>query len=371
MRLFVFELRKLIFDKRFLYLTLLLIVGVCALFFRNVIFESYIETEEREKIESYIQTSQSYQRTYNMLLESEPDNEQFLFFSELSSEMLGKLYEIRQLIATDDWQTKLTLENEFLELTYTFNEADGQFPITDAEIHESILMNTKLLEENIRPEHPTYTTAMPNFLLILTNLFINFGAILIILLYIGDILSSEFENRSINFLFTQPLNKRAIIHNKWFSSIVTYLFIVIAFFGTAVLLSGILGDDGTFRYPVLIEQNHELTFITVGEYLQQAFFGVSVTILLVISLSLLFGLFFKNTLATLAATAGTIFAGYALSLIPSRILFWLNPFQYVMGEGRILDQNITNWYQGIVAGLLVAILVYLISAWSIKQTRLE
>ena len=371
MKLLIFELKKMIFDKKFLYLSLILIAGVSLLFFRNLLFESYIEREEQQKIDSYILTSQSHKTGYEVVLESKPDDEAMQLLYALNNEMLDRLLQIRNLISSEDWQSKLLLENEFLQYTKEFKDNDGSFPIPNEEIEETIAMNSKLLEENIRPEHPTYTTALPNFLKIITGLFVNLGAIIIIFLFVGDILSTEFENRSIQFLYTQPLNKLSIVSSKWISSVLAYLFIVVMIYGTTIGLCLAFGDAGTFNYPVLIELNYQLEFITTREYIQQSAIIVSVTVLLVISLNILYSLLFKHTLASMFATVGTLLIGYLLTFIPWRFLFWFNPFQYVIGDARIYNQNITDWYQGVAVGLFISIIIFTVSLLRIKYSKIE
>ncbi len=50
MKLLTFELKKVFFSKKFIYLLLLIIIGIGALFLRNITFQEYIEKEElREK----------------------------------------------------------------------------------------------------------------------------------------------------------------------------------------------------------------------------------------------------------------------------------------------------------------------------------
>ncbi|MCU9614934.1 ABC transporter permease subunit [Caldibacillus lycopersici] len=370
MKLLVFELRKIIFDKKFLYLTIFLFAGIAILFLRNMLFDSYIEKEEQQKIDSYVLTNQSNKRLLERTLEVDPNNEELQQLKTINDQMLETLFELRSIRSLDDWQTRLMLENEFFQMAAEYKNAGGDHPLSFEEIEKTIALNQKLLQENIKPEHPTYTTALPNFLMIVTNLFINLGAISLLLLFVGDIVSSEFENRSIYFLYTQPLNKIAIFTSKWISSIFVYLFIIFILYGTAIILPLLFGDKGTFQYPILLEKNQEIRFITMKDYLIQSFIIVSIIILVVVNVCMFYSLYFKNTLGSLFALSGTLFAGYAVTFIPWKFLFWLNPFQYLLGESRILDQNNSLWYQGIAAGVVLSLLMYLLSLQKIKFSKL-
>lgn len=93
---------------------------------------------------------------------------------------------------------------------------------------------------------------------------------------------------------------------------IAYLLTTGGILAGAFLIGAVLGEDGTFAYPLLTEQNGAIAFMTITEYMAQALLVLSVTIGLVIALFLLDSLFFKLTLATLFVLLATLAAGYAL-----------------------------------------------------------
>lgn len=93
---------------------------------------------------------------------------------------------------------------------------------------------------------------------------------------------------------------------------IAYLLTTGGILAGAFLIGAVLGEDGTFAYPLLTEQNGAIAFMTITEYMAQALLVLSVTIGLVIALYLLYSLFFKHTLATLFVLLATLAAGYAL-----------------------------------------------------------
>ncbi|SET83213.1 ABC-2 family transporter protein [Oceanobacillus limi] len=372
MKLLSFELKKIIFDKKFLYLTLILIAGVVVLFMKNVLFESYVEKEQVQEVESYITTSKSNERMLENTLETNPENEEELqHLLAVNTEMLGTLYELRDLLSADDWQSKLELENTFLTATEEYKESGGDYPLTINEIEKRIALNQKLLKENIEPEHDSFSTALPNFLKIVMSLLLNLGAIVMIILFTGDVMSSEYEQRSINLLFTQPLNKIHIVTGKLVSAILILIVLIFVVFASAVLAGGIFGKTGTFDYPVLTEINNEIIFITIQDYLIKGLTIIGIVVLFITTLSLLFSLFFKHTLSTIAALSIALLGGYVLTYLPWNGLFWLNPFQYVLAENAILYQNNRVWYQGITVSVIVAIACYFFSLYKIKSSKLD
>src|SRR5690625_3364156 len=371
MRLLLFELKKVIFDKKFLYLILILIAGIVALFMRNVIFQSYIEKEALEEVESYVSTSQSNARLHRDSLKSDPDNEELQTLESINLDMLDTLSELRDIIETDDCQMELRLKNDFFVNTANYKNKEGDHPLTFEEIEQAIALNEKLLEENIKPEHDTFSKALPNFLKIVMDVFINFGAIIMIILFIGDVFSSEYENRSVNLLFTQPLNKTHLVTSKFISSIFIYIFLTLSVIIATTMVGLLFGSDGTFEYPILIEINDGYEFMTIREYISQGIIMASAIVLMTISLSMLLGILFKHTLTTLLVLLGILLGGYVMILIPWDPIFWINPFQYVFAQEMIINQVNSVWYQGIPAALLVTIVCYLMSLHQIKTSKMD
>lgn len=369
---FAFELKKIIFSKKLLYVFLLLIAGVALLFVRNFTFQPYIAKEENERISELVQKSQSLNRLYTSMLEQDAEDEETHKLKVLNSSMLEKLYELRGM-DMDKWKNRATLENAFLNETLHFKEQGGEYDLPDGEIHKMLAKNEKHLAENIKPRHAVYSLALPNFLKLIVDLFMNFGAIILLVILIGEILASEFETYSINFLYTQPVQKGKIITGKFFSSIIVYFLTLLVMLGAAVLV-GLFGFKGKFKYPVMIERNGEIDFITIVQYMTEGLTVVSVTAVMVIALLLVYSLLFKQTLSTVFALLATLFVGYGLFAfikLPS-FFYWLNPFQYLLSEERLLVRSDgADWYQGIPVILIVAAVLFFIARKKIETSRVS
>lgn len=372
MELLSFELKKNLFSKRFSYLIIGIFVTVGLLFVRNIIFESYIEKDALQEVEDLLDISYGNTRMHQANLEKNPEDIEEKDRYVLNSAMLKLLYEIRTLVGTDDWQNKLLLENEYLEKVTEYKEAEGEHPYSIREINRIQALNQKFLAENIKPEHANYSNALPNFMKTVVDLFFSFGAILILLLLVGDILSLEFENQSIHLLRTQPLNPKHIVSSKFVSSLILYLLTTVMMLLGAFLFGLIFGEEGTFDYPLLMEKENVITFLSVLDYMIIGIFLISIMIPFLISLCLLYSLMFKQTLPTLFAILVTIIGGYVItSSITWAPLAWFNPFQYLLPANIILYQNGQNWYQGIPVVLLVTLVSYLISIHKIKLSRMD
>ncbi|MGP4066447.1 ABC transporter permease [Oceanobacillus sp. M65] len=372
MKLLSFELKKIIFSRKFLFLLVLVFIGISFLFIRNLVFQEQIVKEEQKELEELLQANYNNAALHVAELEVDPENEEQQKLQRINSSMINKLYEVRNLINTDEWKQQLNLENQYYNELTSYVESGGETTIPIKEINYRTAMNQKLVDEDIMPQHDRYSTALPNFLKQILTLFINAGAIILMLLIIGDTLSGEFENRSVNLLFTQPLEKHQIITSKFASAIITYLLAMVGIFGFTFLIGFFFGDKGTFNYPVLFEENGGIQFLTVKTYMLQGLALISTTIILVITLCFLFSLLIKQSLATLFAVLVTLLGGFALWwLLPSGSMAWLNPFRQVYPDNILLLQNEAPWYQSFPAVFLLAVLLLGWSMYMFKSSKQE
>lgn len=286
--------------------------------------------------------------------------------------MLDQLYDLAAVASTDEWERKLALQNEIYTHTIAYTNGGGDNPLSFKEISNRIALNEQLIKEGIQPEHATYSITMPNFMKQIVDLFIHFGALIILLLMIGETLASEYEQHSISLLFTQPLKKTQIIMSKFWSAVVLYVFMTgLVLLATAVI--GLLfGEKGTFNYPVLIERDGAIEFINLTSYMSKGILLVSVVIIMVIPLYLLYSLLLKQTLATLAVLLGTLLVGYGISIFLSGPIFtWLNPLSNLLPSEMILNQNGQVWYQTVPISIILIILFYWIARRKIKTSKIN
>ncbi|MDV2583504.1 ABC transporter permease [Alkalibacillus haloalkaliphilus] len=377
MKLLVFEFKKMFFSKKFLVLLAFLVALVVLLFFRNVIFEDYVLDEKQSEYNYLIEVSEMnaghYDRQLEQYLEEGTEEyEEIEMRQEMNLELLSTANELRSLVGTDDWQRQLNVEISFMEQVRDYRMAEGEYPISEEEIRHTIAMNHQLLAQGIPNEIENYSQAPPNFLLQVVNLWVMLGALVVVLLLIGDLMTSEFESRSINLLFTQPFNRAHIIVSKFVSSLVIYLIVLVAVLLTALGVSHLFGTEGHFQYPVIIEVDGVLRALTAVDYVVQAVGLMSVMVIFMISLYLLYSLLFKQTIMTLFALLGTLLLGYILTATFSMdALAWFNPFKYVLPEQAILTQENERWFDAIPVTLIVSVVLLFIASRKIKTSKVD
>ena len=349
-----------------------LLFGITLLFIRNITFQSQIEKEERMQIASMLETAYGFTTMHRVALDNDPDNEEEKQLLLLNSNNLDILYDMRSMVTSENDLQKLQLENDLYTGIEEYMVAGGEPLLPPKEMEHRTLLNDKLMEENIKPQHDRYSLALPNFMKQIVDLLLGFGAIALVILVLGDKLSYEYENRTIHLLFTQPFNKQRIITSKFFSSCMIYLLILVFILIVAAIIGGIFGEAGTFSYPLTAEKNDVIYYMTIGEYLTRALTVILATIIFIISLILFYSQLFKQTLPTLFVLVLTIGAGFLIKLfVPWEALNWFNPFQYVYGQATILFQNERVWYQGIPVLIILSILLYLFSLRKIKTSKLD
>ncbi|SHG30002.1 ABC transporter permease [Ornithinibacillus halophilus] len=369
MKLFLFELKKFAWTKKFLIILIALVCSVVFLFIRNVLFQDYAQEQKNEEIALFIETSSSKDSGYTSQLERLGNNEEVEMKQELNLTVLNLARELRNVMATeDDWKTELTVENRLLVAISEYKATGEDYPISDEDISHRIAMNHTLLDLEIPPEFEHYSTAFPNFLKQVVDLFISYSGLIIVLLLIGEIMTREFENRSINLLFTLPLNRTKLILGKYFSALLTSVFTFFFIIAVGALIGKLFGAEGSFAYPVLIEKEGHLYYMSTMDYLQFVVLLFAIMLLFVIALYIYYSLVFKHLLASLLAIIATLIGGYQLGNFINWTPFaWVNPFQYTIPKEAILYQNEHLFYQGISVTLLATLLLVVISILRIKR----
>lgn len=370
MKLLFFEIRKTIYTKRFLFLILLLIFIIASLFVRNLTVQPYIENEYMESIEQQLSHVYSNHSIHTNNLDLNPDDEQEKSLLNLTEQMREVLYEIRAANREGQWQQQLLAENDYLELQETYKTEGGQSTFSDTEIQKNIALNQKLLDENIPPEHNQYSLAYPNFMKQIVDLFTSFGAVILLLLLIGDIMTTEFEAHQINLLLTQPIKKGHLLFSKFTVSFFAYLIVSSILLLITYLTGKIFGEGGTFQYPVLIEKNGIIEFVPISQFIGIELLLFTFVIFMYISLLLLFSVLFRHTLGAITTTALMIALGYYIGNVftPFMDPRW-NPFRNIIPHDVILYQQNSYWYETIPILLITSFLIYVLTYVSFRMKK--
>lgn len=373
MKHFRFEFKKLIWTKKFLIALILLIVAVSLLLYRNILLQDYAKEQKMNETSSFIKFHRNKEFAYERELEIGGNNEETEMLKEKNEVVLQSALEWSSIeIKDQDWRAILQSEISFLEQAREYKEMGEEHPLDDRELTYRLTLNNELLNKNIPPDYEKYSVALPNFTKQVVDLFVMYGSFFIVLVLISELLSHEFESRSIFFQFTQPLNRANIVLSKFLSAIVMYIILSFVMLLISVVATSIFGKQGYFEYPILIELDGVLQSITITDYLTYALIANAVIIMFMIALYLLYSVLTQHTLLSLFLTTGTILFGYFFTMLINWAPFaWINPFRYVLSTDYILFQNNQVWYQAIPITIVLTIAFLIIAMQKIKKSKVE
>mgnify|MGYP003455047547 FL=1 len=369
MTILSFELKKLLFSKRFLYTLLVLVLLVVGVFVQNIFFQDLVEDEEKNKVTAYTQEVQKNLRELSSILEQTPEDENSKLKYQQLGKALNKIYAWNEELSSENWRVPLTRKKEFFEELLLYKELQGEFSTTTDEIKQIIAVSQHHLQVDIEPQSERYSIKMPNFLKLITSIYVNLGAIVLVLLLVGDSLTSEFEQRSIQFLYTQPVKKHSIIHAKFITAIIAYAVITFVVYFAAWITAYFLGKAGSYDYPILLNLEGRFEFITIREYIVWSLIAITLSVLMVVALNFFISLLVKNTIVTLLITLLIIVVGYfGLQYVSASFIDWLNPFAFTFAGMHVLKVK-DAWINSIYITVGVGVLFYILTLLKLKRTH--
>lgn len=370
MKFFLFELKKIAWTKKYLIIIAVLICSVAFLFIRNVFFEEFAIEQRNKEIVFFIDTSTSKNNNYNRQLEQLDGDEEIEEKKELNLLILKFANDLRSAVLEHNWEKELFVENQLVLAIRDYKATGEDYPLSESDIDYTLALNHTLLDLGIPPEYENYSTAYPNFLKQVVDVFINYGGLIIVLLLIGEILTREFENKSINLLFTLPLKRSQLIWSKFFSGALISIFAFAIIIVAGYTIGKIFGTEGSFAYPILIEKAEGFYYITILQYLFIVILLFMASLLFVISLYLFYSLILKHLLASLLALIATLAGGYQVGkLFDFPFISWVNPFQYIFPRESVLYQNKEVFFHGIPVTIVLMLLFLIVSSFKIQKEK--
>lgn len=367
MTIFQFELKKLLLGKKFLLLMFCLIIGVVLLFFRNHAFQEEIIKEELRAIDAQIQMSRTNNRMHLAQLEQDPHDQELQQMEKANDDIYAHLYELLSLYTESSWQENLQEQNELWKKTIAYSDLGGETVFSQEKMTEYMALNEELLNRNIAPEDERFSIALPNFLFQMIEIWIHGGALLLVLVIIGDLLSAEFDTHSIKLLFTQPIKKTSIITSKLITALIAYMTMLFLVILTAIAVSFLFGEKGSLSYPLIRIQDGSFEFISIASYMAKGLIVTTTFMLFMIALILTYSILAKNSLLTLGLVMITALLGYGMTMLPIlKGFLWANPFIYLWPHEQINALS-KDWYMAIPITILYIVCLYFFSRHKMKN----
>lgn len=364
-----FELKKLWRRKQFLILTVLVIVTVSALFYRNYWMQDKIVEYQHQTLASHSGSIFALVNEYKdeMFFRSEAGtlDEVFLKRFDQAQLMLENLNSLLAQVENRDWENVPERKLAFLESVQQYIESGGEYEAyTGEELAQKIEYNRILVENSLPYEHDLYSISTTNFMKTVFIHLLSIPGLIVLTLFLGNILVMEKEHQTIRTIVTQPISKSQFIIGKLFGQMgtIVYSILLIALASYFIpLLFG--GKKGSFLYPQLILYEEGFTHISLAHYLTLyivLFLGVSG---FAFSINLLFSTLFHDRLTVLFFSYVTLFAGLYVTNQFSALQSKGNPFHFFSINEVIENQQqlgsllfIAVPYIGAIVLLLLAIL---------------
>lgn len=223
-----------------------------------------------------------------------------------------------------------------------------------------------------------YSTKSIFFIYKFFHIFLSVAGIIFCLFFFGDIITKEKLNAygPINFLYTQPISRRAIYISKFLTVLLISCFLFIGIILLSLILGSIFNGLGAWDYPILVYQpDKKFILIPILFFLIKALVLFFSLLLFAYSLQFFFSLVIKRTIFSLGITLGILILGITFSGEPTTLMSSYNPFQYfnvfdvVSKKTAAIYENFhLNWKRGILSSMMISALL-MIGSYPLTKPR--
>ncbi|MDY0407899.1 hypothetical protein [Paracerasibacillus soli] len=131
MKLFLFEIKKLMWTKKYWIIFSVCIVAVVGLFVRNMLLQDYAVEEKRSEYNAYIKVSEMNETSYELQLKRVGKDEEIEQLREMNMELLNMAIALRNVFTPTNWREWLQLESDYLQKTQEFKLAGGEHSLSE------------------------------------------------------------------------------------------------------------------------------------------------------------------------------------------------------------------------------------------------
>ncbi|MCM3710629.1 ABC transporter permease subunit [Sporosarcina luteola] len=352
MGLLKFEMKKVFRQKKLVWLFVVVLLGVAGVFYQNYSEREAMKERALESIRPY---SEEVDARYHFYKEREY-NDQLDEAMRRQQEHIVELGTIffrwKGVIHNGGWSEIPAIENDFLKSVALFEEAEGGFgSLYGMEREKAIQKNAWLLKQELPYVDEEFPLSPALMLKQSSNLLLSVGGFLFLVLFFGNIVTSEKEQQTWLTLKTQPIA-------KWKRIVAKYTGVLIVIFGfllmvlcVGLLIPYVFGEQAwNFTYPQLIQSGESFTFISTTAYLVRIFMLFFCAGALVFSFIMLLSTQFRSSFAVLVMTGFVGAVGYSATLLNEGFQTFWNPF-HLLSMTTIVSETVDGsfWLYPIAA----------------------
>lgn len=361
MKLVKFELKKVLSQRKFIILSFLVATCVLGIFYRNVVFQEEIGTSLSESMYPHYSEALQLQQQFEKELEKETQSKNFQAGYENVQVMNQTIKELQTAIQNNNWAQLPQFEINFFETVKTHLDLGGTYgSISVDDLEKKMAKASILLKLQLPYESEEYSLAVPNFMKTVTTTLFSFFGIILLIFIIGNIVTEEYETKSIKTLYTQPFKKSKIILSKYLIMILAILISIVVFFISSFIFPHLFdGSSGSFSYPQLINGPDEYTYITTTDYLIKYLTLFTAVASFAFSLVILFSVILKNRFSTMVLSLLVLSTGVFLTNQLAFLHTIFNPFYFFLFlevMERLLGMG-SLWYAAVPSMYSIIILI--------------
>ncbi|MFS0689456.1 ABC transporter permease subunit [Sporosarcina sp. 179-K 8C2 HS] len=360
MSLFKFELKKILRQKKFVWLLVMVLLTVGWSFYQNKIEQDLMVKEAEEKIRPIaLKVDQLYAQLLPLNRENRLTEEQAEQFDILNN-MATATFQWKSAIFEKRWDEIPLVENGFYSLLEKYEEVGGVFTILEGvEREKAIDKNAYLVKRDLPYANETDPVSPALQMSEIAPILLGPAGLLLLLLLFGNAYTSEKEQQTLLTLRTQPLRRWKLLLAKYTGLLtVTFFYLVVIAIGGWVI-PVVFGDTfNDLLYPKFLETGDSFAIIPIWQHLLNAtilFVGVGAFLF---ALLLLIGTQLRSSFSTIMLTGFLTMIGVVLTdALPIMQTPW-NPFQFFRAD-RFLSEIPTHpiWLYAISAFLWSVLLL--------------
>ncbi|MFC5601786.1 ABC transporter permease subunit [Sporosarcina koreensis] len=360
MSLFKFELKKILRQKKFVWLLVMVLLTVGWAFYQNKIEQDLMSKEAEEKI---LQIVLKVDQLYAQLLPLNRENrltevqaEQF----DILNNMATATFQWKSAIYGKRWGEIPLVENGFYSLLEKYEKTGGVFTALEGvEREKAIDKNAYLVKHDLPYANETDPVSPALQMSEIAPILLGPAGLLLLLLLFGNAYTSEKEQQTLLTLRTQPLRRWELLLAKYTGLLtVTFFYLVVIAIGGWVI-PVVFGDTfNDLLYPTFLETGDSFAIIPIWQHLLNMtilFLGAGAFLF---ALLLLIGTQLRSSFSTIMLTGFLTMIGVVLTeALPIMQTPW-NPFQHFRAE-RFLNEIPTDpiWLYAVSAILWSVLLL--------------
>ncbi len=329
MSMLKFEIRKIWRQKKLLWLFIVILLCVGALFSQNKSQQADMKERALETIQPYIEESDRLYHYYTMLeLEhglDEQQAQQLVHVNEIGT----AFFKWKSAIYNEKWSEIPFIEHDFLNGIQLLEQAGMSFnPLVGMERDKAIQKNEWLRLHQLPYEDEEFPMSPALVLKESTAILLGAAGVFLLMLLFGNTITSEKEKQTWLTLKTQPIEKWQRTTAKYMSLLLVMAVFIAVVFGIGCLVPYVFGEQvWNFNYPQLIHSEDAFKVISTSSYLLRIALLFSCAGTFVFGLIIFLSTRMKSSFSVLMVSSFIGLAGFMVTQLNLSLQTFWNPFQ--------------------------------------------